>query len=193
MLSKKLLTLLLITGAAFAADPIIIPFKRFSMEVSATSPVTRVDVFYTTDSGINWNLYYSKEPATSTLPIKVSKDGTYGFYTCFYGTQGSHDPKPVSGTEPQVVAIIDTVNPTIQAEHKLSESELIIDWKAEDDNFNLFPVELFRVSGGQLTKVSKALPPSGNLTLPLEPNQSFLLKATDLAGNSSNVHLKQKA
>ena len=187
------------TPSLDAADPIIIPFKRFGLEWSTELPeqIDQLRVWYSLDSGNTWQLYSESDNPSSPAPVKVSEDGRYGFYTQTRDISGLEENAPVPGTPPKVVSIIDTIRPALvlvtpnSAETFSNTQDLRIQWNASDINFGANPISLFvsKDGGGTWEAIKKDLPNTGTYIwkLPAESSEYYKVKvvAVDLAGNES--------
>ena len=185
--------------SADAADPIIIPFKRFGLEWSTELPeqIDQLRVWYSLDNGNTWQLYSESDNPSSPAPVKVSEDGRYGFYTQTRDISGLEENAPVPGTPPKVVSIIDTIRPALvlvtpnSAETFSNTQDLRIQWNASDVNFGANPISLFvsKDGGGTWEPIKKDLPNTGTYIwkLPAESSEYYKVKivAVDLAGNES--------
>lgn len=182
-----------------AADPIIIPFKRFGLEWSTDLPehIDLLRVWYTLDNGSSWQLYSETQNPSSPAPVKVSEDGRYGFYTQARDISGLEENPPVPGTPPKVVAIIDTQKPALvlvtpnTSETFSNSQDVRIQWNASDINFGPTPLNLYfsKDGGGTWEIIKKGLPNTGTYVwkLPTESSEYYRVKvvASDLAGNES--------
>lgn len=185
--------------SADAAEPIIIPFKRFGLEWSTSLPeqIDLLRVWYSLDNGNTWQLYSETSNPSSPAPVKVSEDGRYGFYTQARDVSGLEENPPVPGTPPKVVAIIDSIKPALvlvtpnSAETFSNTQDLRIQWNASDVNFGPTPIHLFGSmdGGGTWEVIKKDLPNTGTYIwkLPAESSEYYKVKvvAVDLAGNES--------
>jgi Tfp pilus assembly protein PilF len=183
-----------------AADPIIIPFKRFGLEWSTDLPehIDLLRVWYTLDNGSSWQLYSETQNPSSPAPVKVSEDGRYGFYTQARDVSGLEENPPVPGTPPKVVAIIDTLAPALvlvtpnTSETFSNSQDVRIQWNASDINFGPAPLNLYvsQDGGGTWEAIKKGLPNTGTYVwkLPTESSEYYRVKvvAADLAGNESD-------
>ncbi len=111
-------------------------------------PLTRVELWYTRDSGETWRSYGMDEDCQSPLTFDAPEEGLCGFYLVLENRLGPSGAPPQSGTTPQQWAFVDYTPPIVQL-HPIEVQQrdeirprLLIRWTAIDANFDPRPIAL---------------------------------------------------
>ncbi|MCP4593942.1 MAG: tetratricopeptide repeat protein [bacterium] len=130
--------------------------KRFEVAYRANQaalPLSRVDLWYSRDSGATWHNYGIDDDAQSPIQFSAEQEGLYGFYVVMANPQGSSGPAPAPGTAPHEWAFVDYTPPIVQVHPVRKDApdgvrpRLQIRWTAIDAFFSPRPIELeYRVA-----------------------------------------------
>lgn len=82
-----------------------IKFKNFGIDWKSTYPIEEllgVELYYSVNKGKTWKLYKFYKSPKGPLPVKVTANGTYSFYTRAIGKKLSEEA-PEDDTSPKVI------------------------------------------------------------------------------------------
>ena len=161
-------------------------------------------LYYTQNSGLNWNFYAEDTDKVSPISFLAKRDGLYGFKIISSDIAGQKARTPGPGDAPEILVRIDTRPPQIniispQAE-ELWETGTTrqIKWEAKDEAMaRLKSVSLFYSIGksGQWVKIAGSLPSAGgqSFIIPKSTNGRIFLMATasDKSGNRGKTEMSQ--
>lgn len=115
-----------------ALPPIFeIPYKKFGVDYKHDegdlSVFKFINLYYSTDRGLNWKIYKQYNEPVSPLWVEVDEFGEYSFYTQIVNKDSS-EPAPSNGTIPKAIIRI--------IELHCANNEIFGKWRANipDDN-----------------------------------------------------------
>jgi hypothetical protein len=156
--------------------------------------VSKVELWGTRDGGKSWRLFAQDDDQRSPLAVTVDEQGQYGFRIVVEGADGSTAPRPQPGDAPELWVAVDLRQPVaeltaIERGEGNSGDQLILHWRAEDDNLEARPISLYYSSrpNGPWSVVATNLQNTGQYAWRIErhvPERFYLrLEARDAAGN----------
>jgi len=193
LVHRILFFLFLLLTPLFSADQedvgqIIIPFKRFGLEVGGCSfRCNKVEVWSTLDKGLTWKLYSEINSPSSPIPIKVSEDGVYGMKLVYFNNKEMTGKRPVSGDLPSVYVVVDTAKPVLRVNSNKADGIITLRWSCSDKNLSKKPVKLMKlnIKNNEWEVFREGLKCEGLLSLEYNHKTKYKMIAEDLAGNES--------
>ncbi|MBN2562264.1 MAG: hypothetical protein JXQ75_15170 [Phycisphaerae bacterium] len=161
-----------------------------------STPVTGVELWYTTDRGKAWHRLPGQTPPESPIAFDACADGLYGFYLVLLNAAGRSAPPPEPGTAPQQCVRVDRSAPMVQIlafqpdDHFDLNREFHVRWTVQDDNLPDRPVKLHyrseQTKTFQIAADLLAADSSYRWTVPEHISGRIEVKvsATDRAGNT---------
>jgi hypothetical protein len=179
-----------------SSPPKLVGSRTFALEYDlddAGRGVSRVELWGTRDGGQTWNRYAEDDDNHSPLVVTVDEEGVYGFRIVVETVGGTNNP-PRSGDAPELWVAVDLKRPTVeltQIERGQGNQadQLILRWRATDNNLEPRPIALFYSSrpSGPWSAVATNLENTGAYAWRVEryvPGRFYLrVEARDTAGN----------
>ncbi len=170
----------------------------YSVEDIGGQPPAQVGLWYTTDAGATWQFYGLDPDAVSPLRFQAPREGVYGFKITAVTRSGIEEPRPMPGTKPDFVTLVDITYPTLMlddprgGESYAGGQPHFVKWTARDDNFGSLPISLYVArDGGDWEILASDLPNNGayGWNVPLIEYATFRLRieARDIVGNVTSV------
>jgi hypothetical protein len=181
-----------------AVDSKLIGSRTFALEYDLEDVghrgVSKVELWGTRDGGKSWRMYAQDDDQRSPLAVTVDEEGRYGFRIVVDSVEGSTAPRPQSGDVPELWVAVDLRQPVaeltaIERGAGNAGDQLILHWRAEDDNLEARPISLYYSSRprGPWSVVATNLQNTGEYAWRIErhvPERFYLrLEARDAAGN----------
>lgn len=82
--------------------------------IESASPITKAQLWYTTNRGRSWQLYKDHDGMTSPIWFTAEHEGLHGFYIIVRNKYGWSSSPPAPGTEPQRWYWVDYTAPILQ-------------------------------------------------------------------------------
>jgi hypothetical protein len=167
---------------------------EYELEHLGPSGVSAVVLWGTRDGGQTWRNYTRDDDNRSPLVVTVDDEGLYGFRIVVESGGDSTAAPPAPGDQPELWVDVDLRRPiaeltAIELGNGDTADQLILRWRATDDNFEARPISLFYNSRpvGPWSAIATNLENSGEYRWRVErhvPAQFYLrLEARDAAGN----------
>jgi tetratricopeptide (TPR) repeat protein len=128
-----------------------VPSQRFDIHydlLSEDSPVSAVQLWYTTDDGMTWRNFGVDDDNVSPIAFRANDQGRHGFFVIAFNETGPSSPPPNAETVPQQWAFVDFTPPVLQV-HELRRDEtrtfpatVQIRWSAFDNALASRPIML---------------------------------------------------
>jgi len=161
-------------------------------------------LYYTQNSGLNWNFYAEDTDKVSPISFLAKSDGLYGYKIISADIAGQKARAPGPGDAPDILVRIDTRPPRINIISPQSEelwetgTTRQIKWNAKDEAMaRLKSVSLYYSIGkrGPWVKIASSLPSAGEqpFIVPKSTNGRVFLMATasDKSGNQGVTEMSQ--
>ncbi|HYO25479.1 MAG TPA: hypothetical protein VEQ85_11090, partial [Lacipirellulaceae bacterium] len=156
--------------------------------------VAKVELWGTKDGGRNWQSLGLDQDNRSPMRVTVPAPGVYGFRIVVDGGNGALAPTPQAGDQPEMVVGVDREAPRtelVAAEPGQGPDvgQVVVRWKAEDENLAPRPVGLFfgPAAEGPWTTIATDLENSGQYAWRLgreaPPRVYLRIEVRDQAGN----------
>ena len=185
--------------------PKVSPISTFNVTYEAEdiggAGLAEVDLWYTTDGGLSWNLYGKDADLTSPMEFHVERGGSYGFFLQAKDRVGNSTIAPKPGTRPELVTVIDNQGPSVEllsmngGAFRGGDAQEIR-WRAVDDNMADRPITIDYTIDGGVTwlPIAKDEPNDGSYswTAPkANTNKAFVrVTAVDQLGNTASATSK---
>ena len=88
----------------------------------AAHPLTRVEIWFTTDQGLTWWSHGTDDDCTPPARFKAPGEGLYGFFILALNQAGPSSLPPTSGIPPQTQCLVDLTPPVVQL-HQVARAE----------------------------------------------------------------------
>jgi hypothetical protein len=155
--------------------------------------VASIELWGTRDGGQSWRMFAKDDDNRSPMVATVDGEGRYGFRIVVQSV-GKVAKPPASGDEPELWVDVDLQRPTIELTsiergEGNAADQLILRWRANDNNLERRPIALFYSSRptGPWSAVATNLENTGVYAWRVEryvPSQFYLrIEARDTAGN----------
>jgi len=156
--------------------------------------VSKVELWGTRDGGRSWHSFACDDDHRSPLVVTVDNEGLYGFRIAVESAGSAGSPPPNPGDLPELWVSVDLQRPTValtaieRGEGNLSD-QLVLRWKATDDNLEPRPIALFYSSRptGPWSAIATNLEDTGEYAWRVDrfvPARFYLrIEARDTAGN----------
>lgn len=195
---------MLVLTAATAADDahpfdeaVKVETRRFQLEYRVnpdSQPLTRVDLWYSIDSGQTWHNYGPDPDQQSPIEFDAADEGPYGFYFVISNEWGTSAAAPQTGTVPHHRAFVDYTPPVLQlrpviVDNNAGERIVRLRWSALDAHFDARPIALaYRMeSEGDWRSIAAPVANTGsydwNCPGDLEGRMSVRVTAVDRGGH----------
>ena len=92
-------------------------------DIAGEAPA-QVGLWYTTDSGGTWQFYGLDPDVVSPFRFQAPKEGVYGFKLTAVTRSGIEEPRPMPGTKPDILTLVDVTYPTLDARRPARRREL---------------------------------------------------------------------
>jgi len=154
-------------------------------------------LYYTSNSGLTWELYGPDANGTSPMDFTIDRDGLFGFKVISLDIAGQKEAAPSPGVTPDILVRIDTTAPQVnlispQPNELWDEgSTRTISWESQDEAMDrLDSVSLYYSIGqpGNWTPIAEELPSNGTLDwkVPASENGRIFIQAR-AKDKSSNI------
>jgi tetratricopeptide (TPR) repeat protein len=165
---------------------------------SEAAPLTRVDLWVTSDGGKTW-LSAGPQLPKSPAVFETDRDGLYGFILIATNEAGASSPPPAPGTPPNKWVRVDRAAPLVQAlsirpDARFAENRLVrLRWRAQDDDLedNAVAIHYRTAQTGVYRLLIDHLPAEGThdwrVPAELAGRVDFKFTALDRAGNLGSV------
>ena len=153
-------------------------------------------LYYTSTSGLTWELYGADEDGKSPIPFSIDRDGLFGFKVISSDIAEQKEAAPTPGVSPDILVRIDTMAPHVNLispqPYDLWEegSTRTISWESRDEAMErLASVSLYYSIGqpGNWIPIGEELPSSGSVDWKIPPSKNGRLfvqaRAKDRSGN----------
>ncbi len=167
--------------------------------VNDATALTRVDLYYTLNSGLSWILYGSDPDRRSPMEFVANRDGLYGFKVASIDSAEKAEKPPLPGVKPDVMVRVDTAPPKVQLispqPQDIWEPSTMraISWVAEDESINIGRCVELEVAIGapeNWQTLARFLPSAGQhiWSIPKSENGKIYIRARaiDRAGNMAS-------
>ena len=146
---------------------------QYELDSVGTSGVGRVELWGTLDGGRNWSVYGVDSDNRSPVPVRVEREGIYGFRIVAQSGTGLSGPKPAPGDEADVWIGVDLAEPVgriTAVEVSEDGAELVVTWEVGDDALEVTPVtlEFAESRQGPWTPIASGLENSGSYSWTVE-------------------------
>ncbi|HUW81280.1 MAG TPA: tetratricopeptide repeat protein [Phycisphaerae bacterium] len=160
-----------------------------------TTPLIKVDLWYTTDDGRSWWHYGPDADCTPPVIFRAPGEGLYGFYIVAANRAGCSSGPPQPGMPPQSSCLVDLTPPVVQFHGAAKKTDfkttrsVQLKWSAYDGHLASKPVTVYYQTPDQTTwqSAESALPNSGHYEWHAPPELvgaiSLKLSVSDMAGN----------
>jgi hypothetical protein len=156
--------------------------------------VSRVELWGTRDHGKSWRCFARDDDLRSPVNVSVDAEGLYGFRLLAESAGGAPVATPRPGDQPELWVEVDLHRPfaeltAVEQAAGQSSGQIVLRWKAEDQNLDPRPITLFYSSrpGGPWSIIAGELQNTGEFSWRVErhvPDRCYLrIEARDLAGN----------
>jgi hypothetical protein len=156
--------------------------------------VSRVELWGTRDGGKTWRRYAQDDDLRSPVQTTVESEGRYGFRLVAESAGGAPAASPQPGDVPELSVEVDLHRPfaeltAVELAGSNRAGQLILRWRAEDDNLEPRPIALYYSSrpAGPWSVIAAELENTGEYVWRVErhvPDRCYLrLEARDMAGN----------
>jgi hypothetical protein len=156
--------------------------------------VSRVELWGTRNGGQTWRRYAQDDDLRSPMRVTVEEEGVYGFRFVAEGAGGVPAPPPQKGDAPELWVEVDLHRPYAELTSIIPGSgnrsdQLLLHWRAEDDNLESRPIALLYSSRpvGPWSAIATSLENTGEYAWRVErhvPERCYLrLEVRDKAGN----------
>jgi len=170
-------------------------FKLDYVLSNANAKTTQVQLWATEDGGKSWGLWGIDHDSQSPLDVEIQRDGTIGFITIITTPEDDGKNRPTTESTADIWVRIDRLKPQLRLgdiERTIESGfpEILIKWKATDDNFSDRPIRLqcSQSQQGPWQEISPAVPNAGFYRWRLDPNTTgtwfIKVDAIDQAGNT---------
>ncbi len=165
---------------------------EYDVDSVGSSGISKVELWGTVDGGRTWSVYGVDADQRSPVPVRVEKEGIYGFRVVVYSGTGLAAQPPAAGDLADVWIGVDQAVPAARitaAEVNNDGSELVVTWEATDDALDPKPISLSfsERPDGPWTPIASGLENSGSYSWRVEgrvpPIVYLRLEARDEAGN----------
>jgi hypothetical protein len=164
--------------------------------------VSQVELWGTRDGGKSWRMFAQDDDQRSPLSVTVDEEGQYGFRIVVESAEGTTAPRPQPGDVPELWVTVDLQQPVAELTAigrgaGNAADQLILHWRAEDDNLESRPISLYYSSrpNGPWSVVATNLQNTGQYAWRIErhvPERFYLrLEARDAAGNMAAFHTRE--
>jgi hypothetical protein len=187
------------TSGGGSGQVIMVRSRRFQLNYKiddvGPSDVSRVEVYYTRDSGRTWRKYDADAPKEPPCILEVPEEGRYGFTLVARSGVDLGEQPPKAGDPPHIVVEVDETKPVVriinaEVGRGADVGLMTLTWTASDRYLGQSPISISyaRDSQGPWTPVLKDLPNTGRHVWKLPPEglpfQFYLrVECTDQAGN----------
>ena len=187
-------------------NPKLIGSRTFALEYDLEDVgrwgVSKVELWGTRDEGRTWRMYAEDDDQRSPLVVTVDDEGRYGFRIVVQSAGGPEGIRPQPGDAPELWVAVDLGQPVaeltaIERGAGNTADQLILHWRAADDNLEARPISLYYSSrqNGPWSVVATNLQNTGQYAWRIErhvPDRFFLrLEVRDAAGNMSAFHTRE--
>jgi hypothetical protein len=167
---------------------------EYELEDFGRGGIAKVELWGTRDGGQTWRLFTSDSDHRTPIIVTVDDAGTYGFRILAESAAGPAAHPPRAGEAPELWVDVDLHQPVVEltsvqlGDGNLAD-QLLIQWRADDDNLDSRPIALFYSSrpAGPWTAVATNLANTGYYAWQLPrylPERFYLrIEARDSAGN----------
>ena len=187
-------------------NPKLIGSRTFALEYDLEDfgrwGVSKVELWGTRDEGKSWRMYAEDDDQRSPLVVTVDDEGRYGFRIVVQIAGGSEAARPQPGDAPELWVAVDLRQPVaeitaLERGAGNAADQLILHWRAEDDNLELRPISLYYSSrqNGPWSAVATNLQNTGQYAWRIErhvPERFYLrLEVRDAAGNMAAFRTRE--
>lgn len=180
--------------------------ERFSLayelEAVGSYGVEAIELYGSLDGGRSWKLWGKDPDRVSPFDIETKEQGVFGFRIVVVGRNGLASPRPQAGESPDIMVVVDKVQPTVRitgAQYGEGDriGSLVINYEVADANLTKRPIALSFSDDrqGPWTTIAAGLRNDGDYVWPADPElprKLFLrIDATDQAGNVGTYVLDQ--
>ncbi len=142
---------------------------QYEIDSVGASGVSRVELWGTLDGGRTWSVYGVDADNRSPLPVRVQREGIYGFRIIVKSGSGLGGEPPRVGDPADVWIAVDLANPAgriTAAEVSDDGAEVVITWEAGDDMLEARPIslEFAETRRGPWSPIASGLENSGSYT-----------------------------
>jgi hypothetical protein len=156
--------------------------------------LSKVELWGTRDGGQSWRRFADDQDHRSPLEVTVDEEGLYGFRIVVQSPAGDQALPPQPGDAPELWVAVDLQRPAaeisaIERGTGNAADQLILHWRAVDDNLEPRPISLYYSSrmAGPWSAVATNLENTGQYAWRVDrhvPDRFYLrLEARDTAGN----------
>ncbi|HEX5470724.1 MAG TPA: hypothetical protein VFW73_02505, partial [Lacipirellulaceae bacterium] len=177
--------------------------RTFALEydLQDAAAVSKVELWGTRDRGQTWTRYAVDDDNRSPVITTVDQEGLYGFRIVVQSAGGEIEP-PRPGDEPELWVSVDLERPVVEltaierGQGNIADN-LILRWRATDNNLEPRPISLFYSSRptGPWSAIATNLENTGEYAWRVEryvPNRIYLrIEARDTAGNLAAFQTRQ--
>lgn len=181
-----------------ASEPMPVRAQSFDVAYAVSEsalPLTQVDLWFTCDEGLSWELYGKDEDRHSPMRFHAPAEGLFGFFLVLHNPTGASSAPPAQGDKPHQWAFVDYTQPVVQLHPprfttSFGERLAQIRWTAVDAQLGSRPVQVeFRDIGSEQWQCASAEPLSNTgrfdwrLPPELKGTVSLRVAVTDRGGN----------
>ncbi|MFG0267123.1 MAG: hypothetical protein ACF8AM_18520, partial [Rhodopirellula sp. JB055] len=174
----------------------------FEIEAIGGRGVEAIELYGTTDGGLNWKRWGTDPDKASPFDIETNGEGIFGFQIVVVAANGLTSPSPLSGDAPDIVVVVDQTEPEVSITGaRYGEADragsLVIAYRCQDQYLMSRPITLSfsDTPEGPWTTIAAGLRNLGDYVWPADPQlprQIYLrIDATDQAGNVGSYVLDQ--
>jgi hypothetical protein len=174
----------------------------FEIEAIGGRGVEAIELYGTTDGGLNWKRWGTDPDKASPFDIETNGEGIFGFQIVVVAANGLTSTKPLSGDAPDIVVVVDQTEPEVSITGaRYGEADragsLVIAYRCQDQYLMSRPITLSfsDTPEGPWTTIAAGLRNLGDYVWPADPQlprQIYLrIDATDQAGNVGSYVLDQ--
>ena len=129
---------------------------RYQLEDQGPAGLAAVSIYITTDRGRTWELLAKvDDPNKEAARVKLPGPGSFGLALAATDAAGNELAPPRQGARPRLVVLTDTAKPRLTMKSKIEgqafspRKPMLIEWEAQDDNFDKTPITIhFSPDGG---------------------------------------------
>ncbi|MEO9595285.1 hypothetical protein [Rhodopirellula bahusiensis] len=174
----------------------------FEIEAIGGRGVEAIELYGTTDGGLNWKRWGTDPDKASPFDIETNGEGIFGFQIVVVAANGLTSPSPLSGDAPDIVVVVDQTEPEVSITGaRYGEADragsLVIAYRCQDQYLMSRPITLSfsDTPEGPWTTIAAGLRNLGDYVWPADPQlprQIYLrIDATDQSGNVGSYVLDQ--
>lgn len=133
-----------------AQNAVCVRAQTFDIEYTVARealPLQSVNLWYTSDGGLNWVEYGQDEDRVSPIRFHAPSEGLFGFFFVLTNASGASSATPAPSTAPQQWALVDFTAPVVQLHQarlssSFGEQVVQIRWTAVDSQLLPRPIDL---------------------------------------------------